>query len=367
MNKDKEQIAISNLETSLDNLDKGKYKMYFLVYDTKGTPSGSLAYIYETAKMLSKMGYDVHMLHNEKEFVGVEEWMGEEYSKMPHHYIGNGKLAMTASDFLFMPEIYTNIMSQTKNMPCKRIVILQNTNYLCDTISAGGNFDALKVRDCITTSEVLKRRISEWFPSMRIDVVRPSIPEYFVPSNEPKKLIVGILSKSSNDMNTIIKPFFWKYPNYKWVSFFPIQGCSREELAKALGKTSILLWIDDKTDFGHVAIEGMACKNLVVGKMPENEPEWLIDENGVVKDNGLWFYKNDTAVDMLANAIETIISEDLPDVIYKEMEKTVSEYTVDAQYNDIKSVYGKIVENRKTELNLALKALKNNLAKQNEE
>ena len=68
--------TIKNLKKELKKLEEKKFKIMFFIYDTKGVPSGSLTYIYQTAYTLKELGYNVQMLHTEKDFVGVGEWLG---------------------------------------------------------------------------------------------------------------------------------------------------------------------------------------------------------------------------------------------------------------------------------------------------
>ena len=102
--------------------------------DTKNTPTGSLSYIYETALTLKNMGYRVTMLHNDNEFVGVREWMGDDYADISHANIENENVEIKPCDFLFVPEIFSNVLAQTKKLPCKRAVILQNFNWFSDQV-----------------------------------------------------------------------------------------------------------------------------------------------------------------------------------------------------------------------------------------
>ena len=95
---------------SISKLENKEFNIYFFVLDTKGNPSSSLEYIYQTALSLSKMGYNVAMLHQEKEFVGVREWLGDEYADLKHFNIEKDNVPISASDFLFIPEIFANVM-----------------------------------------------------------------------------------------------------------------------------------------------------------------------------------------------------------------------------------------------------------------
>ena len=55
------------VEENIDRLEKNDFSFLFYVLDTKGNPSSALEYIYKTAMVLHKKGYNVKMIHNEKE------------------------------------------------------------------------------------------------------------------------------------------------------------------------------------------------------------------------------------------------------------------------------------------------------------
>ena len=127
--------ATERIKEELSKIDKKENNVYFFVLDTEGYASGSLAYIYHLAKFAKDAGYKVSMLYQtdpvvkgqpEQEFVGVESWLGSEYSSIPHHDIQKEEVDISASDILFIPDIFGQVMNQTKKLPCKRIAIMQN-------------------------------------------------------------------------------------------------------------------------------------------------------------------------------------------------------------------------------------------------
>ena len=330
----------------------------FFVVDTKGIPSGSLAYIYETAYQLQEAGYKVKILHAEKEFVGVEYWLGKKYADLPHEAIDKNNTTMVSpADFLFIQEVYTSAMSATKQLPCKRIVIFQNFSLLADTCPMGVSFDDLKIRACVTTTDSLKEKINSFFPDVKVDVVHRAIPSYFQ-NQRNKKLIVNIVANDKHEINEIVKPFYWKYPQYKWVAFRPIpNNLTREDFAKALGDSFATIWCDSKTDFGQAAVEALAAGNVVIGKIPENGSDWIY-KNGGIRDNGLWFYNSSDACDMIASAVQSFITDSIPDLIYNEASDSIKLYTEENQKKEILSVYPSIFELRKQELTKALEIYK---------
>ena len=363
MDKNKQLEAIERLETELKKLDNKEFNIFFFILDSKGNPSGSLEYIYETAFQLKEKGYNVSMMHNENDFVGVGEWLGEKYSSLPHVNIEKDKINVSASDFLIIPEIFSNVMTHTKNLPCKRIALLQNFNYLTEFIPVGVTWDDLGIYDVITTSHKLEEMVKEIFPSIRSYVVRPSIQPIFRENVEPKKLIVNIVAKNQSDVNKIVKPFYWKAPIYKWVSFRDLRGVSKSEFANALRESAITVWVDTDTCFGYTPIEAMKCGNIVIGKIPEIIPEWM--ENGDdLKDNGLWFSEMRNVHLLLANVINAWINDNIPQTLIDNMNEMKNAYTVEEQITDIEKVYVQtLFEQRKSEIKALLSQLKKNIKK----
>ena len=368
MDKKEIKATLKNIEAAIKKMDdKKKVRLYFFVADSKGSPVGSLAYTYDLAYKLQELGYNVKMLYAEKEFVGVKDWLGEKYANLTHLDTVKDNVDIAPSDFLFIPELFSNVMEKTRELPCKKIAILEDFDFLTDLIPYGASWEGLGIRDCITTSETMKKRLLEIFPNINTHVIRPSISEEFKPSDK-RNLVINIVSKDESDINRIVKPFKWKYPIYDFVSFRYLNGRPRAEFANYLRDGSITVWVDEKTCFGYSALEAMASGNLVIGKVPENEPEWMFDEEGNLLDNGLWYYNTRDAHRLLANAIQTLLYDKMPQGLYDNMKETVSQYTDEKQVEEIKDV----VENgifglRKKELKIMADALKNNLEKETNE
>ena len=370
MNKTEIKKVIKDLEASIKQLADKKNKLFFFVADSKGAPIGSLSYIYPLAYQLKEMGYNVQMLYSEKDFVGVGGWLGEKYAALPHYNAASDIIDVSPSDILFIPELFSSVMSKTKELHCKKVAILENFDYLTELIPLGSSWETLRIHDCITTSEELKERLLEVFPRVKVYVIRPVIDELFKKANteEPRDLIVNILSKDAKCVNSVIKPFKWRHPEYGFVSFRYINGRPKEEYAEYVAKGEITVWIDPDTDFGYSALEAMACKNIVIGKIPENIPAWMVDEEGKLRNNGVWFYNMRELPDILANVLNAVLHESVPQELYDEMEKTLAAYTQDGQNNDIVEAVEKgIIPGRTNELTIAKQTFKNNLDKAEDE
>ena len=355
-----ENNPINKIKECIENIENKNFNVYFYTIDSKGAPNSYVYYIYQTAKTIKDMGYNVHLLHQEKEFEGVASWMGEEYANMPHHNIETEKIEVSPSDFLFIPEFYSNVMNQTSKMPCKRVVIAQNFNYLTQVIPAGTTWEQYGIKDCIVTTNRIQNEINNCFPKIKTYKVNPCIDEtIFYNDDKPKKLIFNIVCKDNTDINQIVKPFYWKYPMYSWVSFRDLRNLPREDFANYLRSGAFTIWYDRDTEFGNSALEAMASGSILIGKVPENEPEWLV-ENGNIQDNGVWFFNVSDVHTIIAGAIESYINDELPDIIIENMKNTAEKYNCETFKHNVTEVYvNNIFNNRKIELETSLAILEN--------
>lgn len=327
------------VKEELEKIKNKTFRVYFYTIDSKGATNNYLVYIYETALQLKNMGYDVHMLHQEDDFMGVSSWMGDEYAEIPHHNIAKDKVDISMSDILFIPEFYSNVMSQTKNLPCKRVVILQNFTHMTYVIPAGATWAMYGIADCVAKSERIANKLKGIFPYVNTRVVNPVIDEdLFNIPNTPKKLMVNIVAKNDTDVNNIVKQFFWKYPMYKFVAFRDLRNISRKDFADCLKEAAFTIWVDRDTEFGCTAVEAMKCRSIVIGKVPENELEWMYD-NGDFRDNGIWYFNDDDVHTIMAGAIEAFIKDGINNVIYDEMSKFDNKYTKKEFIENITNVY----------------------------
>lgn len=364
MENDKTVLMKARIEEQISKINNKDFTLYFYVIDTKGNPSGSLSYIYDIALSLDKMGYKVAMLHSEDEFVGVEEWLGKEYSELPHYNVVKNSIEITPSDILFIPELYSNVMEATKKLPCQRVAIMQSFDKLTEFIPFGATWGDLGIFKAITTNEDNAKRLKLYFPYIDINVITPKISNVFTKSEEEKKLIVNIVTREASDVNKIVKTFFWQYPMYRWVAFRDLRGLSREEFSKSLQEAAITVWVDDNTDFGYVPLESMKCGSIVVGKTPNVLPEWMLVDKGDsvgLTDAGIWVENLATLPTILASVIRTWTMDQIHDSIQESADKLVSQYTEGKQLKDIKEVIvDKIINDRKEEFLKTIQSLNNN-------
>ena len=366
-----EKIALmkERIQEQINNIDNKDFSLYFYVIDTKGVPSGSLNYIYDLALGLQNMGYKVGMLHNEEEFVGVEEWLGDTYASLEHMNIEKSKINVSPSDIIFIPEIFTNVMTATKKLPCQKVVILQSFDKLTELIPYGASLGDMGVFKAITTTEANRKRMQKYFPYMDIQVIRPKLAKEYnninVIPNKEKQLIVNLVTRESNDINKIIKPFFWEYPMYQWVAFRELRGLSRDKFVKALNEAAITIWVDNTTDFGYTPLEAMKTQSIVIGKLPENTPEWMWDsdnnDNPELVNTGIWVDNYASIPRILASVIRTWTMDEIPQEMIDGGVALSDKYTEGKQLQDIKNVIvDNLIASRKDEYIKTLNSLDNN-------
>lgn len=360
----KKEEMIKTIEESINKIESKDFNVFFYVLDTKGNPSGSLEYVYQTAYTLKELGFNVTMLHNEKDdFIGVGDWLGEKYSELPHRNVEKENVEISASDFLFIPEIFgSTVITQTQNLPCKRIIIVQNYNYLPEFLPISKDLEGLKIYDAIVTTKVQEKKVKEYFPSVQTHVISPSIKPIFRDSTAPRKLIINVISKNQDDIYRIMKPFYWKYPVYQWVSFRELRGLDQENLSEAFREAPITIWIDDKSNFGYTALEALRCGDILLAKVPETPSDWNLetDEKGEkhLTDACIWFNHVDDVPDMLASIVRTWTLDRIPEDVYKKAHKLDNLYTQETQKKEIEHSYNEIFTRRVNDFKEVLSQIK---------
>lgn len=335
MSKD-EMLRIVN--ENISRLENKEYTLYFYVLDTKGNPSESLEYIYHTAYVLSERGHNVVMIHQEKDFEGVGSWLGEEYANLKHMNIETENVEISPSDFLFIPEIFANVMLQTRKLPCKRVAIVQNYGNITEFMPVSQTLDGLGIIDAVTTSKYQSDKLREYFPMVRTHEVSPSIRPVYRNNDKPRKLIVNVVAKEQSDANRIVKPFYWKNPAYRWVTFRDLRSLPHEAMAEALRDAAITVWVDDKTDLGLSLIEALRCGSLVIAKVPNTPTDWMLNGEELT-DSVLWFNDLDETPNILSSIIRSWTTDAIPSEVYEKQNKLNNLFTEQTQTNEIIQVY----------------------------
>ena len=315
-NLEKEKV-----QNSIKNLREKNAKLYFLVQDTKGNAKASIRYIYQTAMTLKKNGFNPIILHEKKDYSGVSNWLDSEYmEQLPHQPIEGQNLEISPEDFLILPEVFGFVMDQVKHLPCAKIVLTQSYSYMLETLQPGQTWAQFGFLKCITTSTKQKEYIEKVMRQSSFDILSPYISESFTRRELPSMPIVAVHTKEQSDAINLIKTFYLKFPQYRWFTFRDMRGLSEKEFANSLKECFLSVWIDEKGGFGTFPLESMACGVPCLGKIPDLQPEWMTE------DNGLWVTDVTLMADFVADFIQNWLEDNIKPELYSSMETTISQY-----------------------------------------
>jgi hypothetical protein len=312
---------IQKIEQSVEKLNNKTSRVYFLVQDTKGNPKAGIKYIYDMALTLKNNGFNSIIIHEMNDYQGVGEWLGQEYMELPHQVIEGQNLSISPEDFVVIPEIYGHVMEQLKNIPCGKIVLCQAYDNMLETMSPGVTWSQHGFMKCITTSEYQKKLLLEIMKNTSFDIVTPFISEKFTKKDKPSKPIISIHTREPRDTAKIIKTFYLKYPQYRWVTFRDMRGISMDDFSNFLKESYLSVWVDNESAFGTYPLECMVSGTPVIGKVPNLKPEWLTEENGV------WTYQFNDIVDVVANFTQNWLEDNISETLYENMKLTSDKFT----------------------------------------
>lgn len=344
-----QDIAIK-IEGSIKNLEDKTSRIYFFVQDTKGNARASVRHIYQMAMSLKESGYNSIILTEKSDYFGVQTWLGEEYMELPHKSVEGQNLEISPEDTIIVPEIFGYIMGQLTNLPCAKIVLCQAYDHMFETLQPGQSWTQLGFTKCITTSEKQKEYITSIMRNVSIDVIEPLISDKFSPSQYPVKPIVTVHSREQRETINLIKTFYQKYPQYRWVNFRDMRGLSESEFANVLKDSMLSVWMDKTSGFGTYPLESMKSRVPVIGHVPNLVPEWMGENNGI------WLQETTKTVDVIAEFIQNWMEDNVSEELYSGGVETSEKYSNEKLFKDkvnslFEGYYQVRINNFKNELN----------------
>jgi hypothetical protein len=332
------------LEMSINKMKEKLSRIYFMVQDTKGNAKASVRYIYQMALTLKRNGYNAIILHEKPEYFGVSSWLSEEYmTELEHRAIEGTSLEISPDDLIIIPEIYGFVMDQITKLPCGKIVLSQAFDHVFETLQPGQSWTQLGFYKCITTSEKQKELIQSVMRNVTVDVVAPYISDVFQKNEYPPKTIINIHTRDQRDTANLIKSFYVKFPQYRWITFRDLRGLSENEFAEAMKDSFISIWIDQTSSFGTFPLESMKMGIPVLGLVPDVVPSWMNE------DNGLWVNNKTIIVDVLSDFIQNWLEDNLNPELFDRMNLTLETISNKEKFeNETLSLFGDIFEKRIT-------------------
>jgi hypothetical protein len=310
------QEQLSKLELSIENMKNKKSRIYLIAQDTKGNAKASIAYIYRLGMALLKGGYNPIILHETSEYTGVSEWLGEEYMTLPHRAIEGQNLEVSPDDLLVIPELFGYVMSQVSKLPCGKIVLSQAYDHILETLQPGQTWSQLGFYKCIVTSEYQKEFIDNLMRGISFDILKPYISDIFSPNDLPAKPFIAVHTRDQRDTMNLIKSFYIKFPQYRWITFRDLRGLTEKEFAEGIKECCLSVWIDETSSYGTFPLESIKSNVPVLGLVPNLVPDWMNE------DNGLWVNNKIQMVDFVADYLQNWLEDNVSEKLFEGMKTT---------------------------------------------
>jgi hypothetical protein len=356
----------------INKINSKKYKVYFYC-PSMNIPSGGIFVLLNYAKTLKESGYDVEVVYEPREDrkasieasqkvrkpISIFEkfnpiWTGDLMKDVPIRPLGNGELkfadgttinaamlSLNPEDILFIPEGFPNIMEQTGQLPCKKIILCQSWYYILNGLKVGQTWQQFGINDVVSISDGITEYLNAVMPGLRIKPLKQSIDRNIfkpVPKTDKKPMIGYSKGRSQESVIktvNIIKTFYSFFPHYRWVRFVELENLSKQEYGERLGDCSFVLYTDEIAGFGTLPLEAMATGTHVVGWTPLGSKEYINENNGYWCTNGDIF----RLAELMGLALDNFFAGNMDNEnITNAYEATLSNYTTDKEKETILNI-----------------------------
>lgn len=344
----------AKLKISVDNLKSKNNKIMFFVPDVGAVPSGAVYEIYFHATLLKSLGYSVRILL-ETSKSPIPDFIEPELVQFEHLTMDTAKLTVSPEDVLVIPEIFTNVMEQTKNLPCLRIVLLQSIDNTLRALVPGMNWSSFGIQHVITTSKILELFINEFFTSAKFKIYTypVSVPDYFEKKTEIKRPVVSVFTRNEADLEKVIKLFYSKFPQFNWLTFEAMQTESkppkflrRKDFADKLDRNFAALWIDRLASHAQFPLECMRVGTVPVCLKPDITPDYIISGDSYIQNSGIWTSDLFALPALLADTLRKFLDDEIPQELFDTMDSITNNYTADKSKASLTVAYEEIFGER---------------------
>ena len=370
LNKEAQKAELEQIEkikTSLAKITNKKSKFLFCIPESQ-TPTASVYELYFHATVVKNMGYEVIIMVEKGDYV-IPVWIEKELTNHKHISMADPKLTVGPEDVMIIPDIYSNVMEQTKKLPCVRIGLLQSADYMTSALIPGTDWTSFNIQNVITTSQMLKEWLETFYGKGKYNIktYNIGIPDYFERSETPQKPIISILGRNANEISKLVKLFFAKYPQYSWVTFDPMltkskppQAMRRVDFAKRLQGNFAAVWVDRISSFGTFPLECMKAGVIPICLKPDIMPEYMVerDEKGVatkiVEGAGVWTENFYDLPILIGEVLVKFLDDAIKPELYDKMSNVANKYSQQASEKQLNEIYGEIINQRIALFNSAL-------------
>lgn len=350
---------IEKIKASLDRIENKKSKFLFVIPESQ-SPVASVYEMYFHATVVKNMGYEVKIMVEKGDYK-VPDWIEKELTDHEHLFMSDPKLTVGPEDIMVIPEVFTNVMEQTKKLPCMRVGLLQSVDYMVNSLIPGSNWRSFGVEDVITTSTTLKDWLELFYAESNFDIKTYDlgIPEYFEKSRVPQKPIISVIGRNANEISKFVKLFYAKHPQYSWITFDPMVTKSkppkpmrRVDFAKRLRENFAAIWIDRISSFGTFPLECMKSGTIPICLKPDIMPEYMItrDEKGepveAVEGAGVWTENYYDLPGLTGEVLIKFLDDNINPELYDKMSEVVSRYNQADSETRLVEIYSGLANKR---------------------
>ena len=345
------QENLEKLQAALGRVEMKENVIYFLTYDTKNNARAAIKHIYDMALTLKENGYNSKILVEDKTYSGAL-WLGEKYNVLDVVTIKDDKVEMKIDDILVVPEYYSNVLQQLSSIRCNKVMLVQQREYIFETLPIGSRWSDYGFDRVITTTEASKKYILDIFPESLVYIIPPIIGDIFTPTEKSIKPYIAISVRDRVQHRKLISEFYIRFPQLRWITFRDMVQLDYVDFSNNLKECMVSLWVDDESTFGTFPLESMKCGVPIVGKIPKTEPDWL-------SENGMWTYDDNKIIEILGTYVLAFLEGiELTEEVKEKMKDTLLPYNEDITKGNINSIFNSINNKRIETIKKGLENLK---------
>ena len=345
------QENLEKLQAALGRVEMKENVIYFLTYDTKNNARAAIKHIYDMALTLKENGYNSKILVEDKTYSGAL-WLGEKYNVLDVVTIKDDKVEMKIDVILVVPEYYSNVLQQLSSIRCNKVMLVQQREYIFETLPIGSRWSDYGFDRVITTTEASKKYILDIFPESLVYIIPPIIGDIFTPTEKSIKPYIAISVRDRVQHRKLISEFYIRFPQLRWITFRDMVQLDYFDFSNNLKECMVSLWVDDESTFGTFPLESMKCGVPIVGKIPKTEPDWL-------SENGMWTYDDNKIIEILGTYVLAFLEGiELTEEVKEKMKDTLLPYSEDITKGNINSIFNSINNKRIETIKKGLENLK---------
>jgi len=353
-----DQEKYNKLKLALERMKNKQNKILFCIPDIP-TPTASIYEIYFQATVMKQLGYNVVGLIQNHDQV-IPAWIESNLTDFKHVNMEKNDLNIGPDDVLVIPDIFTNIMEQTKDLPCIRVGLLQSIDYMVNALIPGMDWSSFGVQKILTTNNNLRGLVEEYYGQNKfeIKVYKIGIPDYFKPSDKPQRPIISIVGRNNNDISKIVKLFYAKFPQFSWVTFDvmltnskPPLPMRRIDFANRLKTNFAAVWLDRLASFGTFPLECMKSGVIPICLKPDICPEYIVEKDAegkirYVVNSGIWTDDLYSIPIIIGDICTKFLDDSIGIEIYNKMTEIAKRYNVENSKIEIINAYASFLNER---------------------